>query len=211
MFYKISYIYIFMNKISEGAEAEIFMISDKVLKKVRLEKTYRLLEIDLKLRKFRNKREFKILKKLFDSKVNVPEPHELIENKKTGEISFTFEYLHGNILKEVLNEELLKKAFLEIIKMHNSEVIHSDLTTLNMIEVMDEIFLIDFGLSDFSFKTEDRAVDLNLFFNCIKNEHPDLFYLKDELIKMYLNGVESGKKVILRLEKVEQRGRNKGK
>lgn len=192
--------------IAQGAEAHIFKIGENTLKKVRLPKPYRLIEIDEKLRKFRNKREFKVLSKLYEADINVPEPFEI--NSK-DELSFTFEYINGTVLKEVLNNELLEKAFENIILMHNENIVHGDLTTLNMIEKDGEIYLIDFGLAEFSHKVEDKAVDLNLFFTCIKNEHPDFYEMKERLEKEYETRAERGNSIIERLHKIEHRGRNK--
>ena len=195
-----------MDLIGEGAEAKIFQVDKLILKYIRLPKTYRIPIIDTKLRKNRNKREFKILTKLYENKLNVPKPIQLIENKE--EMSFTFEYIKGNTLKNTINKQLLEKAFNEIIKMHNLDITHGDLTTLNMIET-EKIYLIDFGLAQFSSKYEDKAVDLNLFFNCIKNEHPKLHIYKNTLIQKYLKGANDSNKVIEKLEKLELRGRNK--
>jgi Kae1-associated kinase Bud32 len=188
----------------EGAEAKIIKIDDFVLKKIRTEKTYRLEEIDKKIRKSRNKREFKILNKLNQSDVRVPKVFDINEE----EYYFTFEYIIGDILKNILDKELLFKAFNEIIKMHKEDVIHGDLTTLNMLVKDKEIYLIDFGLSEISKKIEEKAVDLNLFFNCIKNEHPKFYRYKQELEGIYLNN-EFGVKTIERLKNIEKRGRNK--
>lgn len=193
--------------IAQGAEAQIIQINQTTLKKLRLEKTYRIPEIDTKLRKFRNNREFKVLTKLYESKINVPKPFENIANKE--EIAFTFEYINGTVLKQCLNEKSLLKAFNLIIKMHQLDIIHGDLTTLNMIEKQDKIYLIDFGLSDFTHKIEDKAVDLNLFFTCIKNEHPDYYKHKEQLLNTYKKNIELGEKIIQRLGKIEHRGRNK--
>jgi len=183
----------------EGAEAKIFQINDKTLQKIRLEKKYRIKEIDIKLRKQRTKREFKILTKLFENNVNVPKPLKIEETK----FSFEIEYLKGKTLKNTINEIKLKQAFKQIIRMHNTGIVHGDLTTLNIIDCGKKIFLIDFGLGQFSQKAEDRAVDLHMFWNCIKNEHNDLYKFKDKLIKKYdLLTLE-------KLEKLEKRGRNK--
>ena len=194
-----------MEIIAEGAEAQIFKINEKVLKKVRIEKNYRISEIDIKLRKFRTRREFKILKKLYESKVNVPKPIEIFEK----EYSFTMVNLDGKVLKKTLNKKKLFNIFEEIIKMHNLDICHGDLTTLNMIDLKEKIYLIDFGLSDFSKKNENKAVDLNLFFTCIKNEHPDFFDFKSKLIAKYLLNAINGEETVKRLEKIEHRGRNK--
>ncbi|NQZ85229.1 MAG: Kae1-associated serine/threonine protein kinase [Nanoarchaeales archaeon] len=214
--------------IATGAESQIHKINQTTLKKIRLPKTYRLKEIDEKLRKFRNRREFKVLQKLhIANTINVPEPYKLIEDKRSPiksidlmdtknatrifeyvEISFEFEFLQGDVLKKCLTKELLFEAFEQIIQMHKLEVTHSDLTTLNMIYSNNKVFLIDFGLAEFSVKPEDRAVDLNLFFNCIKNEHPDLIKYKEELIEIYK---QFEPKVLINLKKLELRGRNKQK
>lgn len=199
--------------LAQGAESKILKINETTLKKVREKKTYRIPEIDEKLRKFRNRREFKVLQKLYENQINVPKPYKVIEikNKQTKqieEISFEFEYINGTILKQTINETLLKKAFNQIIKIHQLGITHSDLTTLNMIEKNTKIYLIDFGLADFSQKSEDRAVDLNLFFNCIKNEHPELYKHKSQLLKQYKN---FDPKTIEKLQKLETRGRNKNK
>jgi N6-L-threonylcarbamoyladenine synthase/protein kinase Bud32 len=211
-----------MNIINEGAEAQIIQINSKTLKKVRVAKPYRISQIDDRLRKARNKREFKVLKKLFEENINVPEVFDVDEK----EVSFTFEFIKGENLKYVLDKGLLFKAFDNIIKIHNLDVVHGDLTTLNMLVKDDKaissadaqernenevsrVYLIDFGLSEFSIKVEDKAVDLNLFFNCIKNEHPELAIEKAKLIKMYCDKVSKGKEIVKRLENIEGRGRNK--
>lgn len=197
-----------MELLYEGAEAQILQVNNTTLKKIRLPKKYRIELLDKRLRKSRNRREFKVLNKLKEQKVNVPKPFELIDNKDE-EISFTFEYINGEVLKETLTKTLLEKAFTQIILMHKLDIVHGDLTTLNMIEKNKQIYLIDFGLSEFSHKYEDKAVDLHLFFTCIKNEHPDLFSQKEKLEQQYIKQCEFGQKVIERLNKIELRGRNK--
>ena len=193
-----------MELIAEGAEAKIYLIENK-LRKIRIEKNYRIKEIDEKLRKKRNKREFKVYSKLYENGVNVPKPIELNER----EFYFDFEYIKGSILKNTINETKIENAFKQIIKIHNLDIIHGDLTTLNMIDSDSKIYIIDFGLSEFTYKVEDKAVDLNLFFNCIKNEHPNLYKAKSKLEELYLNKANNSKNVIDRLNQIEKRGRNK--
>lgn len=190
--------------ISIGAEASILQISENSLIKIREPKKYRIEIIDKKIRKFRTKREVKVLVKLKENNISVPKI--ILHNK---DFEFEMELIKGDILKKVLDEKKLKLAFEEIIKIHNLDVIHGDLTTLNMIYSNKKVYIIDFGLSDFSDKIEDKAVDLNLFFNCIKNEHPKEILLKERLLESYIKKVKEGNKIISRLKKVEERGRNK--
>lgn len=196
-----------MEKLSVGAESEIIIIDNKTLRKIRLGKKYRHELLDIKLRRSRTKREYKILKKLHEKNINIPKPY----NINLKETYIDFEYLNGDVLKKVLDKDKLINGFKEICKLHNEEIVHGDLTTLNMMYSNNKVYLIDFGLSGFSSNVEERGVDLNLFFTCIENEHPNLFHLKDELIKIYKKEVKEGKDVIKRLEEIELRGRNKAK
>ena len=123
-----------------------------------------LKKIEINLRKKRNRKEFKILQKLYLKKVNVPKPYKIFEDERKEKFYFEFEKILGKTLFEKITEKNLKCAFLQIIKIHNLDVIHTDLTSKNMIEKNGKVYLIDFGLSFISSKIEDKASDLNLFF-----------------------------------------------
>lgn len=203
-----------LNKIiSQGAEAKLILINEEIIKKIREEKTYRNKILDKKIRSFRNKREFKILSKLYENKIKVPKPLSISSSKKTNEneIFLTMEYLIGEQLKNCITKELLLLAFEEIIKIHNLDITHGDLTTLNILYSNKQIYIIDFGLALFSNNIEEKAVDLNLFFLCIKNEHRELYIYKEELENIYMKKAQKGVEIIERLKKVENRGRNKNK
>lgn len=194
-----------MELIARGAEAKLYKVKENVLRKIREPKKYRIEIIDNQLRNRRNKREFKVITKLYDNNINVPKPIDINEK----EIYFDIEYISGENLKSTLNKKKLILAFNEITKIHNLDIIHGDLTTLNMIDSKDKIYIIDLGLSEFTTKIEDKAVDLNLFFICIKNEHPELFIHKEELEKIYMKQVIRGDNIIQRVHQIEKRGRNK--
>lgn len=199
-----------IKKFARGAEAILFLDNknDLIIKKRDI-KEYRISKLDIKIRKSRNRREFKILEKAKKMNINVPTVKNFIENIKNNEFSFSMQYLKGEILYNCLNENLLKLAFLEIIKLHKAKIVHFDLTTLNMILLDNKIYLIDFGLSKISEKIEDRAEDLNLFFNCIKNEHKQLFYMKQDLIQLYIEKLDFNSIITKRILAIEKRGRNK--
>ena len=95
--------------------------------------------------------------------------------------------------------------------LHNSAIIHGDLTTSNMI-LNKEIYLIDFGLSFFSEKSEDKAVDLHLLKEALESKHykiwEDAFKI---VLEAYRKEAKRASETLKRLEQVEKRGRYRAK
>jgi len=154
--------------IDKGAEATISLDKD-IITKARQEKTYRLKEIDDKLRKFRTRREAKVLNKL--AEINFPSPKVMDMCDKAMKIRM--ELVQGNKLRDVLYKDPLnlgKEIGNKIGILHTNDIIHGDLTTSNMI-LDSEIKFIDFGLSFFSTKEEDKAVDLHLLRKGLESKH----------------------------------------
>ena len=120
-----------MKLIAQGAESKLFLDGNKVIKD-RFRKTYRIKEIDDRLRKARTKREAKILDKL--QKINFPVP-ELIKNNEKDTLEI--QYINGTLLKNILNKKncikLSKEIGEKVAILHNNNIIHHDLTTSNMI------------------------------------------------------------------------------
>ena len=76
----------------------------------------------------------------------------------------------------------------------------------------NEVYFIDFGLSFFSQKIEDKAVDLHLLRQALESKHYKVFNKAFKLVlKGYKRESENYDDIMNRLEKVEARGRNKGK
>jgi|SRR3989338_3397534 len=198
-----------MKLISQGAESKIFL--DKyIIVKERFPKTYRINEIDYKLRKSRTNREAKVLEKLHT--IGFPVPKLINTNEKD---TLKISYIQGKLLKNVLEKGDYSKLSMEtgekIAILHNENIIHGDLTTSNMI-LDKEIYFIDFGLSFFSTKIEDRAVDLHLFKEALESKHSGIW---EECYKSALEGYKTkannADEVLKRLEAVEMRGRYKHK
>ncbi len=195
-----------MNKLAQGAEAKLFKIEDKVIKD-RFIKTYRNKELDSRLRKARTKREAKVLQKVTGL---IPSSDYVSHDDK--EMKLTMKFVDGNVLKDVFDDnfELYSRLIAEnIALLHSNDIIHGDLTTSNMI-FNDKMHFIDFGLSFFSKKTEDKAVDLHLLKQALESKHHKVFekaftVVLDEYSKKY----KEGKEVIERLNIVEKRGRYK--
>ena len=193
-----------MKLIAEGAEAKIFE-DKKVIIKQRIKKSYRIQEIDEKLRKSRTKHEQNILKKLSHSGFSP----KLIETKDFD--TLIIEKIDGKKLRDVLsiNNYGLFAAEIgkSIKKMHDLKIIHGDLTTSNMmVGKNNKLFLIDFGLSYISERLEDKAVDLHMLKQTLESRHFDVSKQCFQLILKHYND----KEVLTRLAIVEKRGKNKG-
>jgi len=193
-----------------GAEA-IILGKDNFLIKKRISKSYRIKEIDEKLRKLRTRAEAKIIRKLSE-KIDVPKI--ISENEKTKEIGI--ELIKGKKLSDYLDKfllsrqkEICKEIGIQVAKMHQANIIHSDLTTSNMILKEEKTFFIDFGLSYHSIRIEDKAVDLHLFKQALESKHYKNWKV---LWASFLSGYKESKdfnKIEKQLEKVELRGRYK--
>lgn len=200
-----------MKLIAQGAESKLYLNENKVIKD-RFRKSYRIQEIDGRLRKFRTKREAKILEKL--SLIDFSSP-KLIETDKKEKI--IMEYIDGELIKDILEKKyktLSSEIGKKIAILHNNNIIHGDLTTSNMIlnNKNKKVFFIDFGLSFFSDKIEDKAVDIHLLKQAMESKHYRIWDKAfKEIIKNYKKEAENSEEVLKRLQKVEKRGRYKGK
>jgi len=196
--------------IQQGAEA-ILIQKNNILIKRRIKKSYRLTELDEKIRKQRTKKESKLLEKA--SKL-IPIPKILKIDEKTKEIDM--EFIQGKKLSENLDsltnkEEICKIIGKQIAKLHDNDIIHGDLTTSNMIltDKNKKLYFIDFGLGFTSKRAEDKAVDLHLIKEALEAKH---FQHAHECFQAILKGYKTSKhhiEVLQRLKKVEARGRYK--
>lgn len=198
-----------MEIIGTGAEATIYKNKEEVIKS-RLEKSYRLKEIDEKLRKFRTRREAKVLSRLNEMGFPSPKLLDFCDQRMT----INMEFVKGAKLRDVLHEnhlELSKELGKKIGLLHANDIIHGDLTTSNMI-LDNELKFIDFGLSFFSNKTEDKAVDLHLLRQALESKHHEIWQeCFEKAIEGYSEENPQALEVLQRLRQVEERGRNKNK
>ena len=196
--------------IAQGAEAKLFRDGAKLVKD-RISKSYRLPEIDERLRAARTRREAKILEKLQESGFPAP----LLQSFSDKSMRIEMDFLQGAKLKDVLHQnpvEFSKEVGMRIGQLHAKDIVHADLTTSNMILSNDKINFIDFGLSFFSKKIEDKAVDLHLFDRALESAHHEIYgQCIDAAILGYKENYSDAANVLSRLEKVQLRGRNKKK
>jgi len=197
-----------MKLIAQGAEAKIYLQGNFILKD-RVRKSYRLAEIDLKLRKLRTRSEAKLISSAGRLGIPVPSVNEVDDQKMVLEISF----IDGEKVRDWVDNQkdtakvknLMKELGKLTQKLHAGGIVHGDLTTSNLILKDGEIHFIDFGLGQFTYRIEDKAVDIHLFKECLKSRHHEHWV-------SYWGAFNQGykdKKVLHQLELVEARARYK--
>ncbi len=197
-----------MKQISQGAEAKIFENGNTIIKE-RFVKTYRHPELDEKLRKARTRREAKVIEKLQAMDFASPKLLEFSDK----DMKINMELIEGDVIKNIFEDnfkELSSEIGRKVATLHSNGIIHGDLTTSNMILRDNNLHFIDFGLSFFSDKDEDKAVDLHLLKQALESKHYSVFEQAFEnVIKGYSEVYPEPEKIRKRLEVVEKRGRYK--
>lgn len=206
--------------IRKGAEASLFQgkwFDKEVLFKYRMPKKYRIEEIDRQIRTSRTLNEARALIKVKNYGINVPQVYEIDANNAT----IIMKYIDGEKLKDILNnlsEEKKHIYFNRIGKyiaiLHKNGHIHGDITTSNiLITKNEEIFLIDFGLHEYSDAIEDKSVDLHLFKRVLISSHgEDSEYCFTTFLDGYIaeygeEGENEANQIIKNISVVETRGR----
>ncbi len=194
--------------ISQGAEAKVFLQDGHVVKN-RFPKTYRIKDIDFPLRRQRTRREASILEKIPEG-INAPKLLKMDDKS----MDIHMEHIKGEKLRDILDSrpELAMEIGRDVAKLHNAGIIHGDLTTSNMIWSDGRLFLIDFGLSYFSQKIEDMAVDLHLLRQALESKHYKIYGSAFPLVlEGYKQQSKDHQSIYNRFLLVEKRGRNKDK
>jgi TP53 regulating kinase-like protein len=208
------------NLIHKGAEASLYLgkwFGKKVIFKHRIPKKYRLEEIDNKIRIERTLNEGRALIRVKNYGLNVPQVYEIDPQNAT----IIMRYIEGEKLKnliEILDIPKKEKIFKDIGSMvatlHKNGHIHGDITTSNLIVTKEEnIFLIDFGLHEYSDTIEDKSVDLHLFKRVLISSHGSNY---EFCFKAFLEGYQTEyeklnlsecKSIIKNANTIETRGR----
>lgn len=195
-----------MKLIARGAEADLYLNEiegEKIVRKVRVEKKYRIKEIDERIRKTRTKREARLLHAAKEAGVDTPKILAVSEY----ELVLCFE--NGVLLRTLLDsgkdEAAVKKAVQKAGAyaglLHKEGISHGDYTSGNMLVDKERLCVIDFGLGLFTKDVEDHAVDLLLF---KKSVSAPLF---KAFSSHYAKTNPEAKKVLAQLDEIEQRGR----
>jgi len=203
-----------MQLIYRGAESILYIDDfegEKVLVKERIKKSYRIPQIDEKLRKYRTREEVKLMTAA--RSVGVPTPNILQVDEENHRIIMQF--VDGERVKELLNssdEKTVEKTCIEIGKLvgklHENGIVHGDLTTSNMILKDDKIFFIDFGLGSFSKRLEDQGTDLNLLLEALKATHFKVLNICwSNIVKGYKKEYKFADRVLEKVVEIEKRAR----
>jgi len=213
--------------VARGAEAVLYketVDGKAVLVKERVKKSYRIPQIDNKLRIERTRTEARLLNEA--GRAGVAVPAVLNVDEKGAKI--IMEYVDGVRLKELLNatdekghKELAAKIGETVARLHAHSIIHGDLTTSNMILSRsklpngEKIFLIDFGLGCISGRAEDFGTDLAVLHEAVRSTHFEhLNTLWPIIVKSYgksfaqnVGSQNGAQKALKALEDIEKRGR----
>jgi len=200
--------------IAQGAEAKILLNEkENIIEKNRISKSYRIKELDEKIRKRRTKAETKLLEKA--SKIIYAPKPEKLHSSEFDKIKIP--YIKGKKLSETLNDfplekqkEICAKIGKSIALLHKNDIIHGDLTTSNMILSEEKVFFIDFGLGFISKKVEDKAVDLHLLKQALEAKHFQNYHkLQESVFKAYEKTLTypQAKLIFERIRTIEKRGR----
>ena len=201
-----------MKLIKKGAEADIYQTkwqNTKAILKIRKTKNYRNSILDSKIRKQRTIKESQILSQV--KSFGVPTPLVYFVDLKQSLI--IMQEIPGKIihdLPELKIIELSKEIGKLVGMLHKNGIMHGDLTTSNFILFQNIVFVIDFGLSQNTIKSEDHAVDLRLIKEILNSAHAKIMKPAwKNFLSGYKSVVGSEKyvKIIKIVSEIESRGR----
>jgi TP53 regulating kinase and related kinases len=194
--------------IKRGAEADVYLINwygKKAISKIRVAKAYRHNFLDHEIRRHRTIHEAIMISAA--KKTGVISPFIYFIDVLHAEI--IMEFIEGINVKEVVTPGLCSKIGLYAGLLHDNNIIHGDLTTSNFI-ISKKIVLIDFGLSYYSSRLEDKAVDIRLIKQVFSSAHKSIYEdAYRSFIKGYsqIAGKKKTEKILEKVMEIERRGR----
>ena len=199
-----------------GAEAEIYLqewFGELAIRKQRIPKSYRVPLLDDNIRHQRTSHEATMLREARKLGVAVP----TILHIDPDSSSLIMDYISGTTLKEELHvvskldRRARCRALGELLAvMHMGGIVHGDITLSNVISQSGKLFIIDFGLGNFSKEVEAMGVDLLLLNRSIRSTH---YLFHTELFKSFIKGYsqiigpKSSNEIMEKMREVERRGR----
>uniref|UniRef100_A0A2P2KC19 non-specific serine/threonine protein kinase n=1 Tax=Rhizophora mucronata TaxID=61149 RepID=A0A2P2KC19_RHIMU len=184
--------------LKQGAEARVFkstFVGRRSVVKERFSKKYRHPTLDSKLTLKRLNAEARCMTKARRLGVSTPVLYSVDPLLNT----LTFEYVEGPSVKDIFLEfglhgvveerldDIAKQIGDAIGKLHDGGLIHGDLTTSNILiqNGINQLFLVDFGLSFQSTLPEDKAVDLYVLERALLSMHSSCGNVMDRILASY--------------------------
>ena len=202
--------------IYRGAEADILLGEWQgldVIFKVRKPLEYRLPILDEAIRHHRTLREAEMIHQAKKAGVNAP----ILYYVDPISATLVMEFVTGDRLRDLIGRSSsveLADVFLmfgsAVAKLHESGIMHGDLTTANVVRRGGGLVFIDFGLSLRSGKLEDHAVDIRLIKETLVSAHSEVSSAALEAFyRGYSTVVGESRfhQVLKQLQNIERRGR----
>ena len=192
---------------AESIVSEEEFFSRKAVSKVRPEKTYRIRDLDHRIRNERMRNEFMVLDKLRSSGLRVPMVYDVDRSFS----KLTMEKIEAHTLRRFLHSNNGYRKVLEtlaenVARMHNARVSHGDLTTSNIL-YGNEIYFIDPSMGRINAEDEDIAADLFLLFESFNSVHSEIKGLKKIFWDEYSRHYTDTGRIKHLMEEIEKRRR----
>jgi TP53 regulating kinase-like protein len=203
-----------MKVIYRGAEADVMLgnwTGIKAVYKLRKPLPYRLPVLDRTIRALRTAHEAQMMYEAKRAGVRAPYLYYV----SPAEALIVMEYIRGERLKALLDTaddslSMAESFGTAVGRLHLAGIMHGDLTTSNVIIGDGGLVVIDFGLSVFSQRVEDHAVDLRLIKETLTGAHSKISVRAfSAFLKGYGQVVGAPRVAVVRrkLTEIERRGR----
>jgi TP53 regulating kinase and related kinases len=196
-----------MRLLSKGAESNIYLTkwyNKKAISKIRIPKIYRQRMLDDDLRRRRTISESRMI--TLAKEFGLRTPYIYFVDPLRAEI--IMEFISGIKASKVLTSSICFDIGKFISTLHSFNIIHGDVTPSNFI-VHKKITMIDMGLSFYSTRKEDKAMDIRLFKEILNSAYHSSYF---EFFETFLDGYRSIntkelEKILKRVDEIDTRKR----
>ena len=196
-----------MRLLFKGAESNIYLTkwyNKKAISKIRIPKIYRQRMLDDDLRKRRTISESRMI--TLAKEFGLRTPYIYFVDPLRAEI--VMEFISGIRASNVLTSSICFDIGKFVSTLHLFNIIHVDVTPSNFI-VNRKITMIDMGLSFYSTRKEDKAMDIRLFKEILKSTYHSSY---SEFFETFLDGYRSInskelEKILKRVDEIDTRKR----
>ncbi|MEM2112952.1 MAG: Kae1-associated kinase Bud32 [Candidatus Nitrosocaldus sp.] len=205
--------------IKKGAEADIYLVEwygRQAISKVRKRKQYMHDMLDREIRMKRTLHEAEMINMAKRAGVTTP----LLYFVDPNNAEIVMQYIEGELARDLIYQGfnvgwIARMMGIYTARLHARDIVHGDLTTSNFIVYNygtddSTLVLIDFGLSFYSSRLEDKAVDIRLIKEVMSSAHADVFNdAFNNFVQGYSSvvGSEYTARVLRKVKEIEQRGR----